>query len=97
MVLRGPVEHAVLELSGELDFTYAADVGRVIAEHPHRIVTVDLSGLEFVDVPGARAIAALVQDLTERNGEAPDLHGVAPAVERALAMVDPASRPVAAV
>jgi anti-anti-sigma factor len=87
IAVRGPVEHAVLELSGELDFAHARDVTDVVAELPHRIVSIDLAGLEFLDGAGARAIEFLRDERARLHGERPALIGVTRPIERTLCLV----------
>jgi anti-sigma B factor antagonist len=52
---------ATVTVTGELDITTATPLTRrlraIEAEHPERVV-LDLSGLAFVDVAGARALGA---------------------------------------
>jgi len=85
--IRGPVEHGVLEISGELDLSGAIDAVEVVAALPHRLVSIDLAGLEFVDIAGARAIERIRADRDERHGERPALIGVPSSVERTLSFV----------
>jgi anti-anti-sigma factor len=87
IAVRGPLEHAVLELSGELDFSDVEDVRAFVADVPHRIVSIDLAGLDFVDGAGARLIDAIRVDRAELHGERPALLGVAPSIERTLRLV----------
>ncbi|MGY1773792.1 MEDS domain-containing protein [Blastococcus sp. SYSU D00813] len=68
---RGPV----FALHGEIDVSQAEDAARAlldVAGDPHpdggpRDVVVDLAGLEFLDVAGARALAATVLELDVRG------------------------------
>src|SRR4051812_48052296 len=71
VAVRGPLEHAVLEISGELDFSDVDGVGRFIADVPHRIVSFDLAGLDFVDTAGARLIDAIREARLDAHGERP--------------------------
>jgi anti-anti-sigma factor len=94
VAVRGPVEHAVLELSGELDFGGAHDLVPMVEAMPHRIVSVDVAALEFVDAAGVRALEAVRDLLEARQGERPAIIGSSRAVERTLRLV--ANRMVAA-
>ena len=87
IAVRGPLEHAVLDISGELDFSSSQDAIDVASQLPHRIVSLDLAGLEFVDVAGARAIEQIRASRQELHGERPALLGATPAVERTLRFV----------
>lgn len=87
MVVRGPAEHAVLELTGELDFTYARDIVARVAELPRRVVSIDLSGLEFVDAEGAKALSDIVTLVESRWGDTPEIIGTSTAVERARSII----------
>ena len=87
IAVRGPVEHAVLDLSGELDFSAASVAVEVVRGVSHHIVSIDLAGLEFVDTAGARAIEQIRAERTQRHGDRPALIGVSPAVERTLRLV----------
>lgn len=87
LAVRGPVEHAVLELSGELDFSDADRVLELGVALPHRIVSIDLAGLDFVDAAGARTIDRLRDERTIRHGERPAVIGASRAVERTLRLV----------
>lgn len=87
LAVRGPVEHAVLELSGELDFSDAERMIELGMALPHRIVSIDLAGLDFVDAAGARAIDRLRDERTIRHGERPAIIGASRAVERTLRLV----------
>lgn len=87
IAVRGPVEHAVLDLSGELDFANARDVLSVVRDLPHRLVSVDLAGLEFVDGAGARAIERLREDRSALHGERPAIIGASRSTERTLRFV----------
>ncbi len=57
VIARGPVEHSVIEISGELDFTCSDDLIPAINSLERRVVEFDLSDLEFVDCAGVRALA----------------------------------------
>lgn len=87
IAVRGPLEHGVLELSGELDFSDADHVLEIAAEFPHRIVSIDLAGLDFVDAAGARVIDAIRDECEARHGERPAVIGANRAVERTLRLV----------
>ncbi|MCW2926301.1 MAG: hypothetical protein JWM86_269 [Thermoleophilia bacterium] len=87
IAVRGPLEHAVLDISGELDFSSSGDAIDVAAQLPHRIVSLDLAGLEFVDVAGARAIERIREDRQALHGERPALLGACASVERTLRFV----------
>ena len=87
IVVRGPVEHAVLDVAGELDFGDVEAFVAQVAGFPHRIVSLDLAGLEFLDVAGARAIEQVRIDLEARHGARPAVIGANRAVDRTLALV----------
>jgi anti-anti-sigma regulatory factor len=87
IAVRGPVEHAVLDISGELDFSSVDDAIEVVGALPHHIVSIDLAGLDFVDGAGARAIERIRQDRRVNFGEMPAIIGATPAVERTLKFV----------
>lgn len=87
IAVRGPVEHAVLDISGELDFSSVEDAIDVAAQLPHRIVSIDLAGLEFVDGAGARAIEQIRVDRTRLHGERPAVIGANASVDRTLRFV----------
>jgi anti-anti-sigma regulatory factor len=87
MTVRGPVEHAVLDISGELDFSSVDDMVDLVAHMPHHIVSIDLAGLEFVDGAGARAIEQVRDEREQRHHERPAIIGATPAVDRTLRFV----------
>lgn len=87
VAVRGPVEHAVLELSGELDFSNAEKVLELGAVLPHRIVSIDLAGLDFVDGAGAKVIDAIRDERTLRHGERPAIIGASRTIERTLRLI----------
>lgn len=86
LTVRGPVEHAVIELSGELDFSDAEDVMAAVAALPHTVAAVDVSGLEFIDSGGCRALHAILRT-GAAGGLRPRLVGTSPAVQRTLSLV----------
>ncbi|MEO6866474.1 MAG: STAS domain-containing protein [Gaiellales bacterium] len=87
IAVRGPVEHAVLDISGELDFSSVDDAREVVAELPHRIVSIDVAGLEFIDGAGARLIDQIRDAREELHGERPAVIGQSAPVERTLRFV----------
>jgi len=87
IAVRGPVEHAVLDIAGELDFSSVDDAVDIVSHLPHRIVSLDLAGLEFVDGAGARAIERIRDDRMHSHGERPAVIGATPAVDRTLRFV----------
>ena len=87
IAVRGPLEHAVLDIAGELDFSAATNAVDVVRGVPHRIVSIDLAGLDFVDTAGARAIERIRSERADMHGERPALIGVSRAVERTLRLV----------
>ena len=87
IAVRGPVEHGILEISGELDFSSAVDAVDVVAALSHRIVSIDLAALEFVDSAGARAIEQILTDRTDLHGERPALLGASVHVDRTMRLV----------
>lgn len=87
MTVRGPVEHAVLDIAGELDFSSVQDLVDIVAELPHRIVSIDLTGLEFIDGAGARAIELIRGEREHLHGERPAIIGAGASVDRTLRFV----------
>lgn len=89
VTLRGPAEHTVVELSGELDFTCADAVYETVSAQPHRIVSIDLASLEFVDGDGARMLMRLAAEIASRqHGDRPSLTGARRPVERTMGLVE---------
>ena len=87
IAVRGPVEHAVFDISGELDFSSVDDVVDAVSQLPHHIVSIDLAGLDFVDGAGAQAIERIRHDRRVSHGELPAIIGASPSVERTLRFV----------
>ncbi len=87
IAVRGPVEHAVLDIAGELDFSNVDDAIDVVSHLAHRIVSIDLAGLEFVDVAGARAIERIRDDRKHSHGERPAIIGASAPIDRTLRFV----------
>lgn len=87
IAVRGPIEHAVLDLSGELDFANAAAVLELVGDLPHRLVSIDLAGLEFLDGAGARAVERLREGRSVLHGERPAIIGASRSTERTLRFV----------
>ena len=87
IAVRGPVEHAVLDISGELDFSCAQQLLEMACEMPHRIVSIDLAGLEFIDGAGARTIELIRDDRERTHGERPAIIGASRAIDRTLRFV----------
>lgn len=87
IAVRGPVEHAVLDIAGELDFSSVDEAVEVVSHLPHRIVSIDLAGLEFVDGAGARAIERIRDDRKHSHGERPAIIGANAPTERTLRFV----------
>lgn len=87
IAVRGPLEHAVLDIAGELDFSEAAAAVDAVRPVLHRIVSIDMAGLDFIDTAGARAIERIRADRAQLHGERPALIGVAPAVERTMRLI----------
>jgi anti-anti-sigma regulatory factor len=77
----------VLDNSGELDFSSVDDALDVVAQLPHRIVSFDLAGLDFIDGAGARAIERMRADRAQLHGERPAIIGALPHIERTLRFV----------
>ena len=87
---RGPAEHTVLDLAGELDFAVADAAVDYMMGLPHNVVALDLAGLEFIDADGVR----MLQDLALQRG---DVSGIGepctllnspPHVEKAFELVE---------
>ena len=87
IAVRGPLEHAVLDISGELDFSSVDDAIDVVAQLPHRIVSIDLAGLEFIDGAGAQVIERIRDARMLLHGERPAIIGAAAPIERTLMFV----------
>jgi anti-anti-sigma regulatory factor len=87
IAVRGPVEHAVLDISGELDFSSVDDAIEAITQLPHHIVSIDLAGLDFVDGAGAKAIERIRHDRRVSHGELPAIIGASSSVDRTLRFV----------
>lgn len=87
VVVRGPVEHTIVELAGELDFTCASELRRRVGEMPHHIAAIDLSQLDFIDGEGVVAVQALVRDRSSADSNPPLLTGMKSAVARTFALV----------
>lgn len=87
IAVRGPVEHAVLDIAGELDFSSVDEAVDIVSHLPHRIVSLDLAGLEFIDGAGARAIERIRDSRMQSHGERPALIGATPPVDRTLRFV----------
>jgi anti-anti-sigma factor len=81
------VEHAVLDISGELDFSSVDDAFEAVTQLPHHIVSIDLAGLDFVDGAGARAIERIRRTRHASHGELPAIIGASPSVDRTLRFV----------
>lgn len=87
IIVRGPLEHAVLEIGGELDFSDVDQLTEQVSAMPHRIVSLDLAGLEFLDGAGARALDRIQGDRARLHGERPAIIGANRAVDRTLGLV----------
>lgn len=87
VTVRGPLEHAVLEIAGELDFADVDTLLEVAASVPHHVVSIDLAGLDFVDGAGARALERLRDDRERLHGERPAVIGATRTVDRTLRFV----------
>ncbi len=87
IAVRGPVEHSVLDIAGDLDFSNVHDVVELVDELPHHIAAIDLSGLEFVDGAGARGIEQIRRRREVRHDVRPTISGASRSVERTLRFV----------
>ena len=87
VAVRGPVEHAVLDISGELDFSSTQAVIDLVGEMPHRIASIDLGGLDFIDGAGARGIELIRTEREHLHGERPRIEGASRSVDRTLRFV----------
>ncbi len=87
IAVRGPVEHAVLDISGELDFSSVQGVIDLVRDLPHRIASIDLAGLDFVDGAGARGLERLREEREQLHGERPAVIGASRSIERTLRFV----------
>ena len=85
--VRGSVEHAVIDIEGELDFTSAEEMTNVVGRLPHRIVMIDVSSLDFVDAAGVRSLRTIARCIEERTGGRPAITGMSAAVRRAFDLV----------
>lgn len=89
VTVRGSVEHAIVQLEGEIDFTTIDDVAGFVLSLPHRIVAVDLQGLEFVDGETVLRLRLLVRQLAARGyGDPPRLTGMSRTVARVFNLVE---------
>lgn len=88
IAIRGPLEHATLELAGELDFSDADTVQQYVQDFPHKFVSIDLTGLDFIDTAGARAVISICDDRTQKHGRRPAVIGASKSIERTLKLVD---------
>lgn len=77
----------MLDIAGELDFSSVDETIDVISHLPHRIVSIDLAGLDFVDGAGARAIERIREDRQRSHGERPAIIGANAPTERTLRFV----------
>ncbi len=80
--------HAMLEISGELDLTDAADLHQrllVLLHEQVREIVLDLSQLVFVDAAGIGAIVAAA-NLARRDGRRVVLAHPRPSVRRTLGL-----------
>lgn len=87
VVVRGAADHATVEIQGEVDFTCSEEVFRAVMKLPQRIVSIDLSLLDFVDSAGVRAIRMLIARLGERNNTTIHVHGVNETIRRTFDLV----------
>lgn len=85
--VRGSVEHAVIDIEGELDFTSAEEMAIVVGRLPHRIVMIDVSSLDFIDAAGVRSLRTISRSIEERTGNRPSITGMSGAVRRAFDLV----------
>lgn len=76
----GRGDGAELRLAGELDYTGAEALTRVLAANLHGRVEVDLSDVEFIDVAGMRALRG-------RNGQRLRITAASPVVRRLVALL----------
>ena len=77
-------------LRGELDYSAAHELTRVVRAEliDARAVIVELLGLEFIDLHGARALAELVREGERcRGGAGVELHGARGQVARMMQML----------
>ncbi len=88
--LRGPAEHTVLDLEGELDFAVDPEFAALVRALPQRIVAIDLSELEFIDAEGVALVTALARELGERAGldEPAMITGASGPIERTFDLVE---------
>lgn len=77
----------MLDIAGELDFSSAEAAIDVVSSLPHRIVSIDLAGLDFVDGAGARALERIRDDRKKSHGERPAIIGANAPTERTLRFV----------
>lgn len=88
ITVRGPVEHAVVDIEGELDFTSASGAIRAVSVLPHQCRELNISALDFVDIAGVRALRTIVREVADRCGEEPAIVGMNPAVQRVFDVVE---------
>lgn len=80
--LRGPVEHAVLDIEGELDFSGADALLIAVRAIEQPVASIDLQHLDFIDLEGARALSSIVQILTESSGHEVVIAGASTSIDR---------------
>jgi hypothetical protein len=92
--LRGPAEHAVLELSGEFDFSKVDQFEHAVGAATCRVVTIDLTSLDFVDIAAVRSIQRVSADLARSAGYVPAIEGLDGPRLRAWQLADDAQRAI---
>jgi hypothetical protein len=92
--LRGPAEHAVLELSGEFDFSKVDQFEHAVGSATCRVVSIDLTGLDFVDIAAIRCIRRVSAELARKANYVPAIEGLEGPRLRAWQLADEAQRAI---
>lgn len=87
IAVRGPVEHAVLDVSGELDFAHTEELLSFVEDLPHRIMSIEVTGLEFIDSAGVRVLEQISSERESLHGHRPEVTGARNAVARTMRYV----------
>lgn len=90
LAVRGPVEHSIVELAGEIDFTCIDAVIAEVTGLPNRVMSIDVSLLEFVDVDGVIGLKQLARILGQRDShdESVPIVGMSARIARTFALVE---------
>ncbi len=86
--LRGPVDHAVLDLEGELDFSSAEALVIAVRSIEQPVASIDMQHVDFIDIAGARALNEIVRLLEDAGNIEIQLTGLSSNVDRVRHLVD---------